>query len=221
MPESLENDESQLVIDVRSLPPPTRHSRIFEIFDSMRPGNSLLVVNDHEPVHLLQFMKHERRDFDFSAYQAYQKGPAEWVGVFKKKKKAEAQKTDAGEEGDRLIFTSFEKERNYDPGSFSPVPVYTSKDYKVIMAYFKAGQFIPVHSPGIDLVLFMYNGRGEVVAAESRFQVKPGDIVIVPRGQKRGIKAETDMEVLHIVSPSPSDSDHEEVANKLATGTFG
>jgi uncharacterized protein (DUF2249 family) len=217
MPESLEN-ENQLVIDVRSLPPPARHSHIFKIFDSIRPGDSLLVVNDHEPVHLLQFMKHERRDFDFSAYRVYQKGPAEWVGVFKKKK-AESQ-TDVLEKVNSFIFTSFDKERNYDPGSFSPVPVYASKDYKVIMAYFRAGQFIPIHTPGIDLVLLIHIGRGEVVAAESRFQVKPGDIVIVPRGEKRGVKAETDMEVLHIVSPPPSDSDHEEVASKLTTATF-
>jgi quercetin dioxygenase-like cupin family protein len=213
-----EESERQQVIDARPMSPPARHGNILKIFDSMQPGGTLLVVNDHEPVHLLHFMKHERRDFDSGAYQAYQRGSAEWVGVFKKKP-LESQ-TAVAKNGPGIVFTSFDKERVYDLGSFSPVPVYNSKDYKVIMAYFKAGQFIPVHSPGIDLLLYIHIGRGEVVAAESRFNVKPGDIVLVPRGEKRGIKAETDMEVLHIVSPPPTDSDHEEVARKLTAGTF-
>ncbi len=163
-------------------------------------------------------MKHERRDFNFESYRAYQRGPAEWVGVFQRKTMEEDADGSLSKSG--VVFTSFEKEKIADDASFSPVPVYTSKDYKVILAYFKAGQFIPVHTPGIDLVLLVHTGNGEVVASDQRFNVKPGDLVVIPKGQKRGVRAITDMEILHLVSPAPGDGDHEEVARKISSGTF-
>jgi uncharacterized protein (DUF2249 family) len=212
----MENIEEDQIVDVRGLPPAARHSHIFKIFDKLKPGETLLVVNDHEPVHLVQFMKHERRDFDFSSYKAYQRGPAEWVGVFKRKKE-DAQIISSHS---AIVFTSFDKEKIVDESAFSPVPVYTSKDYKVILAYFKEGQFIPVHSPNVDLILLVHSGRGEMIAGEQKFDLKPGDLVIVPRGNKRGIRALIEMQVLHLVSPPPTDEDHEEVAKKLSASSF-
>ena len=208
----IQSETQECVVDVRSLSPPARHSYILKMFEEMSPGQRLLVVNDHEPVHLVQFMKHERNDFDFASYATYRKGPTEWIGVFKKKEN-ELQKKG-------VMFTSFEKERTLDEGAFSPVPVHSSKDYRVILAYFKAGQFIPVHTPKIDLVLVVHSGTGEVVAGSERREVKPGDVVIVPRGEKRGVRAVSDMEILHLVSPPPTDADHEEVAQKLTKKTF-
>lgn len=207
--------ESERVVDVRSLSPPARHSYIMKIFEELAPGESLLVVNDHEPVHLVQFMKHERKDFDFGSYKAYEKGPREWVAVFRKKQGDSKDQQKSG-----IVFTSFQKERVQDDSAFSPITVYTSSDYRVILAYFKAGQFIPVHTPKIDLVLLVHSGTGEVVAGDQRLEVKPGDVVIVPKGEKRGVKAFSDMEILHLVSPPPTDGDHEEVARKLLQGAF-
>jgi len=201
-------------VDVRSMPPQARHSHIFKIFDELSPGEMLLVVNDHEPIHLLQFIKHERKDFDAASYQAYQKGPNEWVGVFRKKETAEPAQNDG------VVITSFEKERSYDEHTFSPISIYSTNEYRVILTYLKAGQFIPVHKPNIDLVFLVQSGTGEVVAGERRQQIKPGDIIIIPKGQRRGIKAFSDMEALHLVSPPPKDSDHEEVAKKLKNGQF-
>lgn len=208
-----EDEKARRMIDVRPLPPPQRHSRIFKIFDEMGAGETLLVVNDHEPIHLLQFMKHERRDFDAGSYRAYEKSPGEWVGVFKKKE--EAARSD-----DKIVFTSFEKERVLDEKAFSPIPIYSSDRYRVILTYFKAGQFIPVHTPSIDLILVVHAGKGEMVAGSQRFELKPGDVAIVPGGETRGIKALTEMEILHLVSPPPTDADHEEVVRKLSAGKF-
>jgi quercetin dioxygenase-like cupin family protein len=215
---SEDNKEEERVVDVRSLSPPARHSHIMKVFEEMRPSETLLVVNDHEPVHLVKFMKHERKDFDLGSYRAYRRGPQEWVGVFKKKK--EPQDDLSKRKNDRVIVTSFDKERVLDDSAFSPVPVYTSEDYRVILAYFKAGQFIPVHTPNIDLVLLVHSGKGEVVAGDVRMDVKAGDLIVVPKGEKRGVRAISDMEVLHLVSPPPNDSDHEEVAKKLSQGVF-
>jgi quercetin dioxygenase-like cupin family protein len=211
---SNQTKETRRVVDVRSMPPPARHNHILRLFDEMALGETLLVVNDHEPVHLVRFMKHERRDFDADSYQVYQRGPAEWVDVFKKKSITKS------DHGDGIIVTSFERERSYDDHAFSPRAIYTTDNYRVILTYFKAGQFIPVHTPNVDLVFLVQSGTGEVIAANKRIRIKPGDIVIIPRGQSRGIKAETDMEALHLVSPPPNDADHEEVVKKLQLGRF-
>jgi len=203
----------QREIDVRGIPPHERHSKVFELFDAMKPGETLLVVNDHEPEHLVAFMKHERRDFDAEAYSAHERKPGEWVGVFTKREIAAENRTGP-------VITSFEKERQYSDSAFAPVPVYMTPSYRVLLTYIRAGQFIPVHAPGIDLIFVVQSGRGTVVAGNERRKIAPGDVVIVPRGVRRGVLAETDMEALHVVSPPPDDSDHEEVSRKIAAGSF-
>jgi len=42
----------------------------------------------------------------------------------------------------------------------------------------------------------------------------------VPKGVKRGVRALTELTVLHIVQPPPGEKDHEEVHRKLAAGKF-
>lgn len=208
-----EDDLKTRTIDVRPMPPAQRHALILKAFEEMKPGETLLVVNDHEPVHLLQVMKHERRDFDPSSYTAFERKPREWVGSFKK--------TELGPSRcSGVLVTSFEKERVLDEESFSPIPIYSSERYRVILSYFKAGQFIPVHTPTTDLVLLVHSGRGELVAGSQRFQLEVGDIAVVPGGEKRGIRAATDMEILHLASPPPTDADHEEVVKKLEARKF-
>jgi len=210
---SQEKKAGQREVDVRALPPHERHIVVLGLFDKLAVGESLAVVNDHEPVHLVAFMKHERRDFDFASYRAYERSPGEWVGVF-----AKGATTNGAKSGE--IITSFERERQYGETSFSPVPVYSTSSYRVLLTYFKAGQYIPVHTPQIDLVFVVQSGRGIAVAGDERRKIVPGDIVVVPRGVRRGILAETDMEALHMVSPPPDDSDHEEVSRMLAKGLF-
>jgi quercetin dioxygenase-like cupin family protein len=113
-----------------------------------------------------------------------------------------------------LELKSFNEER------FNPRVIYQSNEIKVILAYFKEGQFIPVHTPGVDVVLCILDGRAEVVTGEDRMVAGEKDIIIVPEGVKRGVKALTELTVLHIVQPPPSEEDHEEVHKKIAQGIF-
>ncbi|MGA7105148.1 MAG: cupin domain-containing protein [Candidatus Deferrimicrobiaceae bacterium] len=108
----------------------------------------------------------------------------------------------------------------FDPNRFAPKPLFESPEMKVIQAAFKAGQFIPVHKPDVHVVLYILSGQGEVVAGEKRQQVREGDLVVVPRKVARGVKAKTDMVVLHVVSPSPTEADHGDMAARIARGDF-
>lgn len=208
-----EPEEGVKSIDVRRLSPPARHAAVLKLFERMNNGEKLLVINDHEPVHLFQYMRHERSDFDSARYSAHSKGEREWVGVFIKK---ESQDSVAKSH----VFTSFSGERQYSADSFTPIPIHSEKNYKVILVYLKAGQFIPVHTPKTDLVFVVQRGNGEAVADDKTYNIAPGDILIVKRGTRRGIRATTDMEALHVVTPVPDDGDHEEVARKIGEGRF-
>ncbi len=110
--------------------------------------------------------------------------------------------------------------KSLDDAKFVPKAVYQSKGMKVVLAYFKAGQFIPVHSPEVELVLCIIDGKAEVVAGEERIAAGKHDIIIIPKGEKRGVKALSELTVLHVVQPPPSDMDHKEVHARLAQGKF-
>jgi len=110
--------------------------------------------------------------------------------------------------------------KSYDEKKFNPKAVYQTGQLRVILAYFKKGQFIPVHSPGVDLVLCVLEGEAEVVAGEERIKTKVNDLIIVPKGVKRGVQALTDLTVLHVVQPPPSEEDHKEVHQRLSQGRF-
>jgi quercetin dioxygenase-like cupin family protein len=108
----------------------------------------------------------------------------------------------------------------FDPHRFSAKALFECPEMKVVQAAFRAGQFIPVHAPDVHVVLYILSGEGEVVAGEHRRRVKEGDLVVVPRKMKRGVKAKTDMVILHVVSPPPTQADHGDMAARIARGDF-
>jgi len=110
--------------------------------------------------------------------------------------------------------------KSLDDAKFVPKPVYQSQGMKVVLAYFKEGQFIPVHAPQVELVLCIIEGQAEVVAGEETVVAGKNDIIIIPKGEKRGVKALSELTVLHVVQPPPSDVDHQEVHERLAQGKF-
>lgn len=65
------------VLDVRELPPWERHPKIFDLFDSLSPGDSIKLVNDHDPRPLqYQFMMERKDQFE---WESHEEAPREWV----------------------------------------------------------------------------------------------------------------------------------------------
>jgi uncharacterized protein (DUF2249 family) len=63
-------------LDVRAIPPRDKHPSIFRAFDSLASGQTLTLVNDHDPRPLRYQLMAERPDsFDW-AYEA--EGPEVW-----------------------------------------------------------------------------------------------------------------------------------------------
>jgi uncharacterized protein (DUF2249 family) len=64
------------VIDVRTIIPRDRHPLIFQTFDSLQPGASFMLVNDHEPRPLYYQFLHEREK-QFT-WRYLEEGPEVW-----------------------------------------------------------------------------------------------------------------------------------------------
>jgi quercetin dioxygenase-like cupin family protein len=118
------------------------------------------------------------------------------------------------------ILSSYRDAVRFLPERFSPVAVAQTQRVKVVLTCFEPGQFIPVHSPGVDMALVILEGTGVVVAGDDEASVGPGAIVLVPAGDARGVKATTRLVAVHLVSPPPTESDHAEVQARLNKGAW-
>ena len=118
------------------------------------------------------------------------------------------------------VFARPKEKVEFDPARFVAKPLFECAEMKVVRASFRAGQFIPVHAPDVHVALYVLSGEGEVVAGDRRHKVREGDLVVVPRKVKRGVRAKTDMVVLHVVSPPPTEADHGDMAARIARGDF-
>lgn len=118
------------------------------------------------------------------------------------------------------IVKSYKEFISFSPAKFNPVELARSERVRVILVCLEPGQFIPVHRPGIDMTLLVLEGRGTVAAGDTETEVEPGAVVFVQGGEKRGIKAQTHLVALHVVSPLPGEADHKEVMAGLARGTW-
>ena len=64
------------VIDVRATPPAQRHPLIFSTFEALIPGETFILVNDHDPKPLYyQFTFEREGQFTWESLEA---GPTDW-----------------------------------------------------------------------------------------------------------------------------------------------
>ena len=72
----------RIELDLRPLPPMERHRRIFETWNSLKPGESVRITNDHAPKPLQYMFEAEHKgEFEW-IYE--QEGPVDWIFRIKK-----------------------------------------------------------------------------------------------------------------------------------------
>ncbi|PCR90744.1 DUF2249 domain-containing protein [Natrinema ejinorense] len=71
-------------LDVRDIPPVNRHPKIHDEFDALEPGETLTIVNDHEPKPLFYEFEAEVEAFDADGYEVERVAPDEFVARFPK-----------------------------------------------------------------------------------------------------------------------------------------
>lgn len=72
-------------LDLREIPPAQRHPKIFHEFDQLDSGESLTLVNDHEPRPLYFQMKEEVASFDADNYSVVEVADNEFIAELPKK----------------------------------------------------------------------------------------------------------------------------------------
>jgi uncharacterized protein (DUF2249 family) len=72
-------------LDVRDLPPAQRHERIHDAFAALDAGETLVVVNDHDPAPLYYEFAAEVDAFDGDAYQVREEAADRFVATFPKR----------------------------------------------------------------------------------------------------------------------------------------
>lgn len=102
------------------------------------------------------------------------------------------------------LLHSYQEAVTFRPERFNPLVLAENERAKVILACFEPGQFIPVHWPGVDLTLVVLEGEGRIVAGENETAVGPGATAFVSAGKACGIRAETRLVILHVVTPPPT-----------------
>jgi quercetin dioxygenase-like cupin family protein len=118
------------------------------------------------------------------------------------------------------IITTSKNAATFKPERFNPVVLAENQRVKVILVCLEPGQFIPVHSPQVDMALVILEGEGMLVAGEREEAARPGVVAFVPAGENRGLKAQTRLVALHVVTPPPTQADHAGVAAGLAKGEW-
>ena len=63
-------------LDVRTLPPPKKHATIHELLEGLAPGDTLRIINDHDPRPLRYELEHDYPDsFQWTYLES---GPQTW-----------------------------------------------------------------------------------------------------------------------------------------------
>lgn len=76
---------SETTLDVRDIPPIDRHPKIHQAFEELSSGETLTILNDHEPKPLFYEFQAEVESFDAENYDVEQRGPTEFVAHFPKR----------------------------------------------------------------------------------------------------------------------------------------
>jgi len=76
---------SEQQLDLREIPPPKRHPKIFEAFEALESGEALTLVNDHDPKPLYHQMSAEIESFDAEGYTVDRIGPNEFIATLPKR----------------------------------------------------------------------------------------------------------------------------------------
>lgn len=68
--------KTEFILDVSRLAPPQRHPLIFQTFESLEPGDTFVLVNDHDPKPLY-YQFHFEREGQFT-WEYLKQGPDVW-----------------------------------------------------------------------------------------------------------------------------------------------
>lgn len=74
--------------------------------------------------------------------------------------------------------------------------VTSSKDSSLTLFAFDAGQSIDSHSAPVNAVVQALEGEVEITISGEKFDLKEGDIILMPKGEPHALKAKTKFKMM-------------------------
>ncbi len=193
-----------VTLDVRNMVARERHLSIFSHLDALNPGDTLRLVNDHDPSPLRSqlFAEHPA----LFTWEPETQRPTEWIIRIQKRaeKPAEpAKEQTQGESGNLIVFdirtlTQFKDE---EPSVQVLSDIGTAR---VVLFAFKAGQQLKEHSTSSQILVQALRGRITFTAAGSSVEAQAGMFIQLEANVPHSVVAQTDAVMLLTLTPSPS-----------------
>ena len=148
--------------DVREIPPNERHGRIHDAFDALEPGESLTIVNDHDPKPLYYELSAEVPAFDDEAYAVEREGPERFV--------AELPKAASGSEPESVRLDDLDGE--------PATQAFPGSEPKTVRLSLPAGEGVAEHDhPDRDVLFHALEGAFDVALDGEEHRVVAGELL--------------------------------------------
>lgn len=79
----------------------------------------------------------------------------------------------------------------YQENSIVSKTIVTNNQTSLTLFAFDAGQAIASHSAPVDAVVQAVEGEVEITISGEKFNLKEGDIILMPKGEPHGLEAKT------------------------------
>lgn len=180
MEEALSAKDPQ-TIDVRQIPKPQRHARIFELFARLQTGEQLVLLADHEPQNLRrEFERDQPGAFD---WQARALDPGQWRVLLTRlaatplpRVLANTTGLAAAAQGSGAIWKLEPEQRDLDANIIALGP----------------GEQIGEHrGPDLDVLIHVFSGSGVLHTETGSVPLAVGDVLYLPaRSRRRFVAAD-------------------------------
>lgn len=200
-----------VTLDVRKMIARDRHPTIFARLDALNPGDTLRLVNDHDPTPLRYQLFAERPGL--FTWEPEKPGPTEWIIRIQKstaaasqapeKPEAQSKEETPGETGKLIVFDfralTFFKDEGPSVQVLSDIGTA-----RVVLFAFRAGQQLKEHSTSSQILVQALRGRITFTADGRDIKLQAGMMIQLEAHVPHSLIAQTDAVVLVTMTPSPS-----------------
>ncbi|GED96836.1 DUF2249 domain-containing protein [Gordonia crocea] len=176
-------DSNAPVIDVREIPKPQRHPKIFALFDSLGAGEALILVNDHDPRHL-----HDEFDVE-------RPGSYSWEYLVREKRdyRIRIGKTTSAALPRKLGNTTDLTQAPTDAADVAWKLELRDRHLDSNLIRLAPNGKIDTHTGGeVDVLIHVLAGSGTVGTEGEAVEVGAGDLLWLPRYSQRSFTAGPD-----------------------------
>ncbi|MFD2758073.1 DUF2249 domain-containing protein [Gulosibacter faecalis] len=165
-------------LDVRSIPKPQRHGRIFAEFATLAVGEALVLINDHEPKHLRdEFARELPGSYGWDALPGSSDEAGWRIRISKRTRTPLPRLVGDARDGDSASGSAWRLE-----------PAARDLDANVIVL--PAGDEIRRHDgPSLDVLLLVLSGSGTLETEGDPVGLRPDALVWLPARSQRRIVA--------------------------------